>query len=210
MERLRERIAEYTPEAVEKICGTDAALVRRFADVFAESKSATNVTSSNFSKYYHGNLVERSQALLFALGGHIGRKGGGFVAFPFLTHDSFDLMTVGRTGLVDSAKLYANILPKQQMLKWQGFTEEMVHYEFSRESFVRGDIFTCGTLFWNVHGGLLERGKPGAAVIQDSGEREWHRETRTETARHVLLREHRGEPVGLDLDAGNARDFELA
>lgn len=156
MALLTQRLAEYTPEAVERICGTDPGVVRELARLFAEAKSATNVTTSNFSKYYHGNLIERAQALLFALGGHIGRKGGGFVAFPFLTHDGFDLMAISRTGFIDQAKLYANILPKQQMLKWKGFTEEMVTYELSRESYAHGDVFTCGTLFWAVHGGLLE------------------------------------------------------
>jgi DMSO reductase family type II enzyme molybdopterin subunit len=184
MELLRRSIAEYTPEAVRGICGTDADVIRKFAGLFAEAKAATNVTSSNFSKYYHGNLVERSQALLFALGGHIGRKGGGFVAFPFLTHDSFDLLTVGRTGLMDSARLYANILPKQQLLKWKGYTDEMVSYELSRESYERGDVFTCGTLFWAVHGGLLEYSgrtqewdpylkRPLASYLDESFEKKW-------------------------------------
>ncbi|RMD81329.1 MAG: ethylbenzene dehydrogenase, partial [Candidatus Dadabacteria bacterium] len=155
-ERLRERLKQYTPERASKICGTPPRLIRELADRMASAKAATNVTTSNFSKYYHGNLIERSQALLFALCGHIGKKGGGFVAFPFLTNDGFDEFAISRTGLLDTAKLWANILPKRTLLGWKGYTDEMTTYELSRDSYRDGLIFTCGVLFWAVHGGLLE------------------------------------------------------
>ena len=48
------------------------------------------VTSSNMDKYYHGNLMERSQALVFALTGNFGKKGSGFVGFPWLDHDAIE------------------------------------------------------------------------------------------------------------------------
>ncbi|RMD83992.1 MAG: dimethylsulfide dehydrogenase, partial [Candidatus Dadabacteria bacterium] len=134
-ERLRERLADYTPERAARICGTPPALIRELARRLGAAKSATNVTTSNFSKYYHGNLIERSQALLFALRGHIGKKGGGFVAFPFLTNDGFDEFAISRTGLIDTAKLWANILPKKKWLEWHGFTDEMTTYELSRDSY---------------------------------------------------------------------------
>ena len=55
------------------------------------------VTTSNFAKYYHGNLIERTQALVFALTGNYGKKGSGFVGFPFLMHDGLE--TVRPRGL---------------------------------------------------------------------------------------------------------------
>ncbi len=155
-ERLRERLAGYSLEAASKMCGTPPAVIEKFARVFAAAKSATNVTSSNFSKYYHGNLIERSQALLFALGGHIGKKGGGFVAFPFITNDGFDMFTIGKAGLMDTAKLYMDLLPKSKMLQWKGYSDEMVALEMSRMTYPKGEVFACGTLFWAIHGGLLE------------------------------------------------------
>ncbi len=155
-ERLRERLADYAPERASKICGTPPRLIRELARRMAAARSATNVTTSNFSKYYHGNLIERCQALLFALCGHIGRKGGGFVAFPFLTNDGFDEFAISRTGLLDTARLWANILPKKALLGWKGYTDEMTAYELSRDSYRNGLLFTCGVLFWALHGGLLE------------------------------------------------------
>ncbi len=59
------------------------------------------VTTSNFGKYYHGNLIERAQALVFALTGNFGKKGSGFVAFPFMSADGLegyvrDMFSLGR------------------------------------------------------------------------------------------------------------------
>jgi len=155
-ERLRERLAGYTPEAASRMCGTPPAQIVSLAHRIAAARAATNVTSSNFSKYYHGNLVERSQALLFALCGHIGKKGGGFVAFPMLTNDGFDGMVMGSPGVVGTARLWAEFLPKTTWLKWQGYTEEMIAYELARKAYREGELFVCGVLFWAVHGGLLE------------------------------------------------------
>lgn len=155
-ELLRERLADYSPEQAARICGTAAGEISRLARAVAHARAATNVTTSNFAKYYHGNLVERAQALLFSLCGHIGKKGGGFVAFPFLTNDAFDLFVRTRTSAVDTAKLYADFLPRSTWLKWKGYTEEMVAYEFARDAFRRGQGFACGVLFWATHGGLLE------------------------------------------------------
>ncbi|MFQ5351565.1 MAG: molybdopterin dinucleotide binding domain-containing protein, partial [Candidatus Binatia bacterium] len=155
-ERLKARLADYGPEAASEHCGTPPEMIRDLAIRVASANAATNVTSSNFSKYYHGNLVERSQALLFALCGHIGKKGGGFVAFPFITNDGFDMFAAGRSGVVGTAKLYAKILPQTTWLKWKGYTEEMVAYELARGTQRDGIGLSCGTLFWAVHGGLLE------------------------------------------------------
>ncbi len=155
-EKLKARLSAYAPEEASRTCGTQPSVIRSLAHMVASAEAATNVTSSNFSKYYHGNLVERSQALVFALCGHIGKKGGGFVAFPFLTNDGFDMFSIGRTGMMDTAKLYASILPTTTWLKWKGYTEEMVAYELSRQAHAAGAGLSCGTLFWAVHGGLLE------------------------------------------------------
>ncbi len=66
---LRERLAGYTPEQASKLSGTPASLIHDLARRMARAKAAAMVTTRNFSKYYHGNLIERSQALLFALAG---------------------------------------------------------------------------------------------------------------------------------------------
>jgi len=152
---LREQLAGYDPERASKLSGTPASQIRDLARRLARARSASMVTTSNFAKYYHGNLIERVQALVFALTGNFGKKGSGFVGFPFLMHDGlnpfvlsmFDLplrMLIAATGFIDEARL-----------KLAGFTDEMVVYEESRKSFETGQEVS-GALFWYVHGGLLE------------------------------------------------------
>ena len=87
---LKERLAAMPPEKASEICGTPPPAIRELAARLGHAKSAAMVTSSNMDKYYHGNLMERSQALVFALTGNFGKKGSGFVGFPWLDHDAID------------------------------------------------------------------------------------------------------------------------
>jgi DMSO reductase family type II enzyme molybdopterin subunit len=154
-ELLRDELAAYTPERASALCGTPASLIRELAQRLAKAKSASMVTTSNFAKYYHGNLIERTQALVFALTGNYGKKGSGFVGFPFLMHDSLDEFVISMfdlplRGLIGAAGLY-----DEARLRLAGFTDEMAIYERSRRSFESG-MECSGALFWYVHGGLLE------------------------------------------------------
>ena len=89
-ELLREHLAAYTPEKAAAMSGTPASQIQDLARRLAKAKAASMVTTSNFAKYYHGNLIERTQALVFALTGNYGKKGSGFVGFPFLMHDGLE------------------------------------------------------------------------------------------------------------------------
>ena len=80
----------HAPRRASKLCGTPPAAIRELARRIGRAKAASMVTTSNFGKYYHGNLIERSQALVFALSGNYGKKGSGFVGFPFLIHDGIE------------------------------------------------------------------------------------------------------------------------
>ena len=153
--RLRELLADYTPEKAAEKSGTPAAQIRRLAERMAHARAACMVTTSNFSKYYHGNLIERAQALLFALTGHYGKKGSGFVGFPFLMHDGLDPWIVGMFDLSLRMLIGAGRLIDEAKLKLAGYTDEMVVYERSRQGFETGQE-TSGALFWYIHGGLLE------------------------------------------------------
>ena len=157
---LRARLAAYAPERAEAMCGTPAAVIRALAKLFAESRAASMVTTSNFSKYYHGNLIERCQALVFALSGHYGRKGTGFVAFPFLDQDGFeqyirDMFSVGDMLNPVAMKIIGKTIADTARWKLDGYTDEMIAYENSRNILTSGAM-TSGALFWYVHGGLLE------------------------------------------------------
>jgi DMSO reductase family type II enzyme molybdopterin subunit len=152
---LRERLAQYTPEQASRMCGTPASLIRDLAQRIARARAACATTTSNFSKYYHGNLIERTQALVFALAGQYGKKGSGFVGFPFLVHDGLGPLALSMFDLPDRIRLIGGTLVDNARLKLAGFTDEMVIYERSRRNSASG-FLSSGALFWYVHGGLLE------------------------------------------------------
>ena len=75
-QRLRERLKDYEPEAVEKICEVNADMIRMVARKAAVKR--TKIFSGwNSGKYFHGDLMERSMALLLALTGNWGKQGTG-------------------------------------------------------------------------------------------------------------------------------------
>ena len=151
---LREHLAGYPPEAASRLCGTPPKLLRELAHRIARARSACSVTTSNFGKYYHGNLIERAMALVFALAGQFGKKGSGFVGFPFLVHDGLDHLTLGALPLAQRLLLAGSSLVDHARLRLAGFTEEMAVYERNRAMADAG-TFASGALFWYVHGGLL-------------------------------------------------------
>ncbi len=157
---LLEQLASYTPEKASKLCGTPAATIRRLARMLGKAKSAAMVTSSNMDKYYHGNLMERSQALVFALTGNYGKKGSGFVGFPWLDHDATEafirsMFSLGDMMNTTAIKTIGGMLANQAKWKAQGYTDEMIINEQGRAVISEGRL-ACGSLFWYVHGGLLE------------------------------------------------------
>ena len=154
---LRESLdRHYTPEQTASITGITPAVVRDLARRIGKAKTVANVTSSNIAKFYHGNLMERSQILVFALCGHMGKKGSGFSAFPFLTQDGIEpFVFLKQPGWMGKLRLAAQFLPIVYNLRKPGMTEEMLRYEAGNWQFREGAMVS-GVMFWNVHGGLLE------------------------------------------------------
>ncbi|MCC6381665.1 MAG: molybdopterin-dependent oxidoreductase [Dehalococcoidia bacterium] len=74
---MRERLADYTPERAAAICGLHADAVRNLARMIARRRTSILGALGGAGKYYHGDLIERSQLLLMALTGNWGRKGTG-------------------------------------------------------------------------------------------------------------------------------------
>jgi DMSO reductase family type II enzyme molybdopterin subunit len=74
---LRERLQGYTPERAAEITGVQPSVIRRLAQMVAEAKRVHILQGWNINKYYHGDLMERAQALLLALTGNFGRQGTG-------------------------------------------------------------------------------------------------------------------------------------
>ncbi len=75
-DRLKEHLAEYTPEAAEKISGVPAEEIRRIAKEFATTKPATTISTGGVTKHANGVQTERCVALLNILTGNVDVKGG--------------------------------------------------------------------------------------------------------------------------------------
>ena len=155
--RLRKSLQRhYSPEQTAAVTGVHPAVVRDLALRIGRAKAVSNVTSSNIAKFYHGNLMERAQILVFALCGHMGKKGSGFSAFPFLTQDGFEVFGFARqAGWVGKLGLAAQAWSMMREIKKPGMTDEMVRYEIGNLQFREG-VMVSGVMFWNIHGGLLE------------------------------------------------------
>jgi anaerobic selenocysteine-containing dehydrogenase len=64
---------EYTPEKASRICKTHPETIRRLAEKCHKARGHIQVMVGwNSSKYYHGDLIERTMCLLLALTGSIG------------------------------------------------------------------------------------------------------------------------------------------
>jgi DMSO reductase family type II enzyme molybdopterin subunit len=185
---LRERLSAYRPEEATRSCGTPPALIRRLARTMGRAEAASMVTTSNMAKYYHGNLVERTQALVFALTGNYGKKGSGFVGFPWLDHDGLegfvrDMFSVSDMMNTTALKIIGGMAVDTVRMKLDGYSEEMIVHEHGRDVIAQGRM-TSGALFWYVHGGLLEASdrlqewdpylkRPVREILEESLEKEW-------------------------------------
>jgi DMSO reductase family type II enzyme molybdopterin subunit len=161
---LKERLADYEPERAAVLCGTPAGLIRRLARMLADARAAALVTTSNLSKYYHGNLIQRAQALVFALTGNFGKKGSGYVGFPWLDQDGLEPFIMEMFSLSDlmnkeAIKTLGGMLLDRVKWKLQGFTDEMMALERGRGVLASGRM-TSGALFYYIHGGLLAASEP--------------------------------------------------
>ncbi len=75
-ELLKERLESYTPEKASKTCEIHPDAIRMLARKVATRKTKI-FCGWNSGKYYHGDLIERTMALLLALTGNWGKKGTG-------------------------------------------------------------------------------------------------------------------------------------
>ncbi|MCZ7630238.1 MAG: molybdopterin-dependent oxidoreductase [Microthrixaceae bacterium] len=78
---VRSRLQDYTPEKAAGICDIDADAIRRLARLIAAKPTNILGSLNAASKHYHGDLIERSQALLLGLTGNWGRHGAGMRAW---------------------------------------------------------------------------------------------------------------------------------
>jgi DMSO reductase family type II enzyme molybdopterin subunit len=181
-ERLRAQVAGYTPEAASQICGTPPELIRRLARMLAEAKAASNVETLALGKFHHGDAMMRAQILVFVLCGHLGRKGAGWNAMSDVGPDGLDAAFGARRFGALQAKL----------LRREGFElmrDHLLRRPASRgvrralsEAWVDSKAFANATLFWNLHGGVIDEStkpwdstlpRPAREYVDEALEKRW-------------------------------------
>ncbi len=76
-EALKAHIAEFTPEAMEKVCGIDAETIRTVARTYARSEASIIFWGMGISQHTHGTDNTRCLIALSLITGQVGRPGTG-------------------------------------------------------------------------------------------------------------------------------------
>ncbi len=103
MARLRRHLEDYTPEKAGEICQLHPDNIRALARKVATRKTKIFI-GWNSGKYYHGDLMERSMALLLGLTGNWGKKGTGTRSWAIFGADG-EMMLFGKDGPGQDAAL---------------------------------------------------------------------------------------------------------
>jgi len=103
---LRDMLDEqYRPEHVADRCGANPEVVRMLARKVSAKR--TNVMfGASASKYYHGDLIERSICLLLGLTGNWGRKGTGIRSFDTIVDGLVPTLSKLHPGRAGGAELF--------------------------------------------------------------------------------------------------------
>jgi DMSO reductase family type II enzyme molybdopterin subunit len=115
-QRLKDRLKDYEPDAVAKTCEVNADMIRMVARKAAVKR--TKIFSGwNSGKYYHGDLMERSMALLLALTGNWGKQGTGTRSWSVSGFDGSALMNQKRgPGQEEARATYQQLLGIRRLL----------------------------------------------------------------------------------------------
>jgi DMSO reductase family type II enzyme molybdopterin subunit len=84
--KLRRHLARYEPEEAARICGVHPDNIRKLARKVATRRTKLFV-GWNSGKNYHGDLIERSLALLLGLTGNWGKRGTGTRSWAIMGMD---------------------------------------------------------------------------------------------------------------------------
>jgi anaerobic selenocysteine-containing dehydrogenase len=182
-ELLNSHLQDYKPEKITAVTGVAPAVIRDLARQIACANAVTNVTTFNWGKFYHGDEIERAIILLFALCGHMGRRGAVYHGF---TGGAADTLAPG--GMVSGwilLRAAAASDPRYAQWKSQGYTDGMIILEYAQEAMAKERIIS-GTLFNYFHGGLLELSerhnswdptlkRPVAEYVKEALDKGWHK-----------------------------------
>jgi len=154
MEALRAHLnSGYKPEQASRITGVSPSVIEQLAREIAAAKGVVNMSTYNWGKFYHGDLIERAMVLVFALCGHIGHRGATYSAFSMMGLDT-SIGGLERRGdqIILSA---AGADPRFAQWREEGYTDEMILYEYVHDSFASGKV-TPTSLMYFIHGGILD------------------------------------------------------
>ena len=181
-ERLKTHLQDYTPEKVSSITGVSPSVIRTLARDIARARTVTNVSTYNWGKFYHGHEIERAIILLFALCGHMGKKGAVYNAY---TGNAADSLAGGQIPGVLVLRASASADPRYAQWKSQGYTDEMIMMEYAWEAVAQERVMpSC--VFHYFHSGLLELSqqhnswdpslkRPLAAYVKEAMDKGWHK-----------------------------------
>jgi DMSO reductase family type II enzyme molybdopterin subunit len=143
----------FTPEQASKVTGVSVQMIEQLAREIAHAKGVVNISSANWGKHYHGDLIERAMILIFALCGHMGRKGATYSAFPMMGLDT----SIGGLEKRGDQVILSAAGGDPRFAQWRedGYTDEMILYEYVHAAFESGGI-TPTSLMYYVHGGILD------------------------------------------------------
>jgi formate dehydrogenase major subunit len=77
MDKVREEVAKWTPEEVERVTGMKEAEVRDVAEKMAKNKPSTIVWAMGQTQHTNGNAIVRASCILQLALGNVGTSGGG-------------------------------------------------------------------------------------------------------------------------------------
>ncbi len=103
-QRLQRHLERYTPEQAGKICAVHPDNIRALARKVATRKTKIFI-GWNSGKYYHGDLMERSMALLLGLTGNWGKKGTGTRSWAAAGWDGMAFMSDKGVAGQDAARM---------------------------------------------------------------------------------------------------------
>jgi anaerobic selenocysteine-containing dehydrogenase len=109
-ELLKAHLQDYQPEKAATVTGTAPAVIRDLARQIARAGAVTNVTTFNWGKFYHGDEIERAIILVFALCGHMGRRGAVYHGF---TGGAADTLAPGGMQRADRLGHALQLLPRR-------------------------------------------------------------------------------------------------
>ncbi|TAK57974.1 MAG: hypothetical protein EPO22_11555 [Dehalococcoidia bacterium] len=155
---LRERLSAYDPERSVELCGAHPDQVRELARK-AASRRTNFLMGLTSGKYFHGDLIQRSWALLAALTGNWGRKGTGFHQWAVGGFDGAFLFGMKPAAGPESARQV--LAGRRGMLDFlrnedPSMTDEIASVELSMRM-AQGGGTSPAAFFWHRHAGYAER-----------------------------------------------------